>query len=325
MKKTMKLAGITASVVIGSGFATGREIKTYFTEYGNHSYLIIAVVTVLLYLGMLILLNRKPGTGKIFAVPYVFFGYVLMLAALGQLVQDYTSLPAFAGVAAGTVLTVLGLKAGFSRFTVFSGVVSPFIAVALVGMMLWTGVKPYAHTFAASDVLDISFSTVKFVGYNFLSALIILPEIGDQYSKKQKLLGTGLGVLGLALCMLAINWVFLQNYNVIESWDMPLIQAIFAGSSSVFGMVALSLLCFVMVLSLCGSAVGIARMIAPGKKEFFVGLIFALIAVPLSMLGFGPLMDYVYPVFGLLGAGLMLWIGTGVCPPACGRGTDPMR
>ncbi len=310
MKKTMELAGITATVVIGAGFATGREIKTYFTRYGNHSYIIIAVVAVLLYLGMLLLLNRKPGTGKIFAVPYVFFGYILMLAALGQLVEDYTTLPALAGIVAGTVMTVLGLLAGFDKFTVFSGILSPCVAVVLVAMLLYcnTGVRPPVAVEAA--ICDELWAVVMFVGYNFLSALIILPELGSQYTKGQKVAGCGIGVLGLVLCIAIINQVFLKNYQLVDECEMPLLQVIFQRQNEFFSVVALSLLCITMVLSLCGSSLGLARMIARGKKEFSVGLIFTLVAVPLSMFGFGRLMDNVYPLFGLLGAGLIIWFCT---------------
>lgn len=296
-------------MVIGAGFATGREIKTYFTRYGNQSYLIIAAVAVLLYGAILLLLWMPPGKGKFIAVPYVFFCYVLMLSALGKLIEDYTRLPTIIGILAGTLIAFLGLLAGFSRFTVISGVITPCIATLLVILLVKTGVRPYACNLVDFSTFELVASTVKFVGYNSLSALIVLPEIGHQYTKKEKFIGAGIGVIGFSILIFIINMIFLKNISLVENWEMPLIQAISAGGNILISMFSVSLLCVIIAFSLCGSAVGVSRMLLPGKNEFFIGLVFILLAMPLSLLGFGNLMDNVYPVLGFLGSALIIWFG----------------
>ena len=83
MSKALKLAGITASVIIGAGFATGREIKTYFTQYGVCGYLLMTAGAVLLLLGCIKLLESSKRHLRGLLMAYVFFTYILMLAALG--------------------------------------------------------------------------------------------------------------------------------------------------------------------------------------------------------------------------------------------------
>lgn len=310
MKKTMELAGITASTVIGAGFATGREVRTYFTKYGNLSYIIIAGVAVLLYCGVLLLLKSETHGGKMPAVPYVYFGYVLMLAAIGQLVKDYTGLPVVTGIFAGTVASVLGLKAGFGRFVKFSGWLTPVVAVFLVLMLLplQPGESNSIMVFQEVNPVSVFISASMFLGYNFLSAVVVIPEIKKEYSKRQKVIGAGIGILIPMVCIGIVNESFLERYVEIQNCEMPLMEAISTKGEQIFSITALSLLCSVFILSLCGSAVGLSRMLAPKHMEFKLGLIFVVMAIPLSLIGFGGLMNNIYPAFGFFGIALFIWM-----------------
>ena len=46
----MKLGFLYLSTVIGAGFATGREIRVYFTDYGFFGYVGLGISTILLIL-----------------------------------------------------------------------------------------------------------------------------------------------------------------------------------------------------------------------------------------------------------------------------------
>ena len=153
----------------------------------------------------------------------------------------------------------------------------------------------------------LSWALLLYSGYNFLSAMIVLPEIGREYTKKQKVLGCGLGIAGVFLCIFLIHNAFLECYSIAETADMPLIQLIFTLGSKKASGISLSLLTLTLLLSVCGSAVGFARMAAPGNGERKIGIFMTAAGTPLAFLGFGNLMDYVYPAFGAAG-GIMLLI-----------------
>ncbi len=314
MKKTMELAGITISVVIGAGFATGREIKTYFTKNGDQSYLIIAVVTVLLWFGAILLLNKAPSMGKIIALSFTVFNFVLMMATFSSLFAQLTGLPVIAGVFLGVAMAVLGVLAGFERFTSFTGLLCPCLAVALVVMLvLCTNVTPQRTGVSPPSWF---ISTIKFVGFNFLSALVILPEVGKRYTTKQKLLGSAVGVLVLSACIFVVNKCFLSDYSNVLQWDMPLIQAILVKCPLFIRVMSISMLLTIIVLALCNLSVGFARMVSSGEKEKAIGLLFVILAAPFSLLGFTALMDNVYPIFGIIGFSLLLWHGGHSLGPA---------
>ena len=122
MGKVLRIAGITASVIIGSGFATGNEIKKYFTQYGIWGYSMMALCVIVLFTGSVKIMGSERRPGRVVLMAYVSFTYVLMLAALGDLVQTNTMLPGWAGIVAGTAVSILGVLAGFGRFTKISGV-----------------------------------------------------------------------------------------------------------------------------------------------------------------------------------------------------------
>lgn len=314
MGKVLKIAGITASVIIGAGFATGNEIKKYFTQYGAWGYGIMALCAAVLFLGCVKLTGSGIRPGKAVLMPYVFFTYVLMLAALGDLVQKNTILPAWTGIAAGTAAAVLGVLAGFGRFTKISGILSPVIALSLTAILLFTVKCPFAsetHVYSNAAAAGPGTAVIFYCGYNFLSAVTILPDIGAECGQKQKILGCGLGLAGVFLCILVINNAFLHVSDIAEASDMPLIALIFSKGTECQNAVALSLLSLVFLLSLCSSAVSFARMAAADKNERRTGLLLTASGILPAFLGFGTLMDKVYPAFGCAGCLLLALYLTG--------------
>ena len=313
MSKVWKIAGITASVIIGAGFATGNETKKYFTQYGTWGYGMMALCLIVLFLGSVKIIGSGRRPGKTVLMAYVSFTYVLMLAALGELVQTHTWLPAWVGIAVGTVVSALGVLAGFGRFTRISGVLSPVIALSLTAMMLFSvkcSIVPETvpvHSVRVGPGLALLF----YCGYNFLSAVTVLPDVGEDCSKVQRALGCGLGLAGVFLCVFLTHNAFLQNFSVIHNADMPLIQLIFFTGTKQQSIVALSLLSLTFMLSLCGSAVSFARMAAPGKRERRAGLLLVVAGAFPAFLGFGTLMDKVYPAFGLAGCVILVLYLTG--------------
>lgn len=313
MSKVLKIAGITASVIIGSGFATGNEIKKYFTQYGAWGYGIMALCVIVLFIGSVKIMGSESRPGRFILLAYVSFTYVLMLAALGDLVQTNTVLPGWVGIVAGTAVSALGVLAGFGRFTKISGILSPVIAIGLTGLMLFT-VKcpPTTEVNITSEFLPAPWIAIVFYcGYNFLSAVTVLPDIGVECSKKQRLMGGALGLGGVFLCIFFINRVFSHTFDIVRMSPMPLIDLILLKGTKWQSMMALSLLAFIFLLSLCGSAVSFARMAALGKKERSAGLLLVAAGVFPAFLGFGTLMDKVYPMFGVAGCFLLVLYLTG--------------
>ena len=313
MSKILKIAGITASVIIGAGFATGNEIKKYFTQYGAWGYGIMALCVIVLFSGCLKITGSRARPGKAVLMTYVAFTYVLMLAALGDLVQKNTVLPAWAGIAAGTVAAVLGVLAGFGRFTKISGILTPVIAFCLTAIMLFSVKCPLISGACIQGHAAVRPGTavILYCGYNFLSAATVLPDIGGECSRKQKAWGCGLGLAAVFFCIFLINNVFLNTFDIVTESDMPLITLIFFKGTECQNAISLSLLSLIFLLSLCGSAVSFARMAAPDKSERKAGLILTASGILPAFLGFGALMDQVYPFFGWAGCVLLVLYLTG--------------
>ena len=303
MGKVLKIAGITASVIIGSGFATGNEIKKYFTQYGVWGYSMMALCAMVLFAGSVKIIGSGRRPGRIVLMAYVSFTYVLMLAALGDLVQTNTMLPGWMGIAAGTAVSVLGILAGFGRFTKISGILSPVIALSLTVIMFFSVKSPLESGVGIHIpvILSPGIAVIFYCGYNFMSAATVLPDIGESCSRKQKIFGCGLGLLIVFLCILFINIVFLNSFDTVGKSDMPLIELIFSRGTKVQCILALSLMTLIFMLSLCGSSVSFARMAAPGRNERRAGLILTAAGILPAFLGFGTLMDKVYPAFGIAG------------------------
>ena len=90
MGKVLKIAGITASVIIGSGFATGNEIKKYFTQYGVWGYSMMALCAMVLFAGVR---ERLESSN----IPKCFKGFPICLITAGLMSMAFMGFSGLVG------------------------------------------------------------------------------------------------------------------------------------------------------------------------------------------------------------------------------------
>lgn len=355
-KRSFGLACLFLSAIVGAGFATGREIMTYFARYGlpgfaglGISSLLLAAAGSRLYVlayrmetdSPLLVSRRLAGQrmGKLLAICIALFSYciyVIMLAGTSDLAGS--NLPAFQKfwprfllTAVISLLSYLVLLRGFESLAALCAVFAPVIAISLavsavLSSFCCTETAEVFHLFSAgaeqgnisgtqslSDTLlvygQMLFSAVLYAGYNTLVAASILPRAGTVIpNRRTAVLGGIFGGLLFFACGAAVYAALYHSWPDIHYAAMPLLML--AGRLGTFGKAAFpAVLGLTMILSAVAGLSGCCvSFTADRKRQKRLGVLLAAAAVPLSLIGFGSLMDILYPIFGFAGIFLLIML-----------------
>ncbi len=327
MKQILSISSVYIGLVIGAGFASGREIFEYFnipsqTAFGG---IVLAAVCfgVLSYIIMSLALRCNCNTfdsfidktahkgaplAKAFMYLFMFCGFFIMLSASGTLLQDTLNMPFGIGV-----FVLAAFCFGVFAFDM-RGIVainSILVPIMLVGMAMLcvSSILIGVPAFSAFESLksNICVSGLCYVSYNTITAGAVLVPLAAgkprQYIVRAAILSSiALGVL-IFLVWMTLNLFYEKMYSI----EMPLLElAAFHGS------LYKNLYACVLFMALCTTAIshgfGILSkfQFKRASDRIIAAAILCLAAMPFARLGFSNLIARLYSVFGYLG---LIWTG----------------
>ncbi len=337
-KEIGKVACLYLCTIIGAGFATGREIRSFFTIYGAVSFFGVLFATLLLaFLGIRSLqlvrwyhIETLPEFNTCLAGPwlggilscimsvFLYCLYVILLAGVSDLLREHFGMSPWITVAAVSVLSLIVLFSGFDKLFQLCTFAAPVIALGIAVAAILSALHPGPvlesanPAFSFQDTASMPFgwllSAVLYASYNGLLAVPILAKAESLVRRPKVAFWGGLfGALLVGGGAMLVNWSLRISDTRVENIDMPLVYL--AAQLGTLGRILFPLLVAgvmtisaVSGLSACSASVGSFC----GFRERIVGLVLAVLAVPLSSIGFGKLMDFLYPAFGV--AGILLII-----------------
>ena len=331
MKESLKIAGAFVGVIVGAGFASGRELLLMFVGFGVWG-LVGAVVSAALFtfLGMALagmgsrlhatshkdvvyaLCGRFLGSFVDLMITFFMFAVtVVMLAGGGALLEQQFGIPAIAGSVIVTLIVVAVVCLDVHKVIGMIGAATPFLILAAVGVALY-GVATRDQSFddlnqlasqQASGASHWLLGALLYVSYNIVAGVPILAIMGGAAkSEKQAVLGGILGGAILGLLMLVMSLGLLSRLDTVADLPMPMLS-IATEASPVLGLI-MAVIIFCMILN---TAVGTlysfcARLLPAGTRKFRMGSVAAgVVAFVGSLVGFISLVGQVYPLFGYLG------------------------
>lgn len=309
------------SAILGAGFATGREIMTYFACFGYMGLIGLFFSCVLIAFcgakALLIVkenniegphtLNKKIGGklgGRFLTLCcgfFSFFAYVVVLSGMKQICNE-----SLFPVVIATVCAYIVLYRGFTTMANICGVFAPLLAgiiavITLVGAFSGLG----ANVIKAEYYSSLDFMPIKiflYAGYNVLTSLCVLGRSKDLITEKRTAVFGGVSC-GIMLFISGAAILCGMVYSKISpyAYEMPVL-ALFGGKSIIIEIIVFVTLFLSAITGLTGTCVFFEEYL-PEKQ---LGVFVALAAVPLTYISFGQLLDFIYPIFGFVGIFLMI-------------------
>lgn len=332
MKKTLAAAGVFVSMMVGAGFASGRELYTFFMRYGVPGYggiiiscLILAlcgwaVMDIANRLGlrgygdfMRTVLGRPLGSVTVFIVN-IFIGVMLsvMFSGFGEALQTATGLGFTYCVMIIAALSFLTFLFDLKGIIGVSAVLAPILAVGGVFFGLYTTLTSYVPTFLSLDSMGrgLLLSALLYASYNLLTGVSVLSVLGgtlpDRKSARRAALISGavIAVMGLAFAI-PMN-IHMESLGLADlSMPMMTLAASYGPQIEFIYMVVLFAAIFTTAVSNGFAFIewlsGRLFVKKLGLPKTVVKLITTVGGAILAHIGFKTFVDKAYPFFGYVG------------------------
>ena len=300
---------LIVGMVIGSGFASGKEIAVFFSRFGYFSYIFIPFA-FLLFFGVFywILSHGKNGIEKISSSKFYSSLYILI------------SLVFTSSMFAGTKTTISTNVIPFDVVIVFFLLIF-CIYVAKNGLLVLTKINSYLIPFTifilmlcliknrgaivtfenGSFFSGILFS-ILYVVMNISTSSFVIGQLGQSMSKRSMIIVSFFASFILSILLLFINLTLLKHPESL-SYSMPLLQ-ISGGYVYVLMRIVIFVGCLTTLLSLVyTTSQNLQKLEICGVFNILISIILPFLA---SFLGFGKIVSILYPIVSVLGILLVI-------------------
>lgn len=322
------VAATYIGTVVGAGFATGKEIVTFFSQFGAIGTIGVAISCYLLILfGTKIMIisarieaySYKEFNAYLFGhkwgklVNVIIFIIVIsvtsvMLSGAGAVFQEQLGVPNQIGIVLTLVLCYLVVLNGLKGLFAINAYIVPLII--LFGLFVFISVfddQPFQLLGSIlfdklPDQLLWITSPFTYASFNIVTAMVVLVPLGKEIKDEHVLKWGGfLGGLGLFLILL-LSHLSLSVHPESFLFEIPMAEIVKQFGSMIH-------ILFLLVIygeifnTVVANVYGVTRQLSGSfqLKYKHAVLIILLIVFFISQIGYGQLLSVLYPLFGYLG------------------------
>ncbi|MFD1927637.1 hypothetical protein ACFSFY_06105 [Sporosarcina siberiensis] len=335
MKKVLKMGSAFIGIVVGAGFASGREIVQYFTSFGLLGIIGTIIATALFaYLGMTLtrlgsrmrttshkevvykISGRYLGIIVDYIIIFTLFGVgVVMIAGAGANLNQQFGLPSFLGSLILVILVLLTVMLNVEKVVAVIGSITPFLVLTVIIVAIYSLVT-MGESFTALNPIALDLETslpnwfisaINYVSFNIaVGASMAIVMGGTEEDERVAAWGGLVGGLGIGLLIVLSNLAIYSKVEEVANLSLPMLGLV-NSISPIFG-VFMAFILFGMIFNTAVSmfyAFG-ARFITIGTVKFKVFVFITLmIGFAASFVGFTDLVAIFYPTIGYLGTFLV--------------------
>lgn len=329
----IEIAALYIGIIMGAGFASGRECWQFFGVFGLSGYYgaILVMIGFVSFGLMLTYIARSKNTynlgklispfnnktfdyivGLILAVFY-FCDLIVMSAAGGSLLNQEFGISKMIGGLIITVLVIITVLGNFDRISkVFKNLVPILFAVALLMIILVINAdfRQSSHRYLEPGTMSPvwSISAIVFLAYNTLAMITMSGNSAiNARDRKNAYGGAILGGVCLGGLIIAQMVALLSDMSYTSSLDLPMLG--YSLRISKVLNVIYALILFGSVYSTgCSCYYGFTTILPENKWKPTIIIVGACFAYLLGLSGFKTLVEYLYPVQGYIGIVYLLLI-----------------
>ncbi|MBE5812523.1 MAG: hypothetical protein E7314_02570 [Clostridiales bacterium] len=310
---TLAVAFTYVGTIVGAGFASGQEIKKYFTDYGVYGIASYCIAAVLIFLlgKKIMLMCRKNNinsydklisllSGNIFGKLFDFFITIFLIgtlttmsAGMGTILNQVFSIPIWFGNLVLMLFSIIIVKKGINEISKINIFIVPILILVTI-IISGTSCDGFEVSLVKSaSAVKSLFSMILYVAYNIIMSISILPALALSANEKSIKRGTMLAGIIIAFLGLLMSFALLTNYDIIQNVEIPL--AVIADKYVGFYIVTFILEVFSTAVS---SLYGVYTRVNKKNKMLYI---ISLCAYCFSLFGFSNLVTYLYGIMGVIG------------------------
>lgn len=325
----LQVAATFVGTVVGAGFASGREIIQFFTQY--HAFGTIGAVfsgLIMTWIGTKMMIYAKrmnaysfnellirmfgEQVGSIIQALLFFITLGMtgvMLAGAGALFGEQLGLNRQLGILLALLIGIFFVFKGLRGLLFINSLVVPLLLFFVV-LTFWTN-QAGPQTFPESGQFRWMTAAFNYAAYNLSMALIVLVPMARDIDDEQVIFAGG--ILGGALLggLLLLAHLMLIGRPGIGLFEMPMAEMVrplglvmnYAFIAVIFGEI---------LTTFVGNIFGLTRQLHSVFPRFFsirlAMIVLILCTFVIGQFGYGSLIATLYPLYGALCSALFLYM-----------------
>ncbi|TCP25991.1 putative membrane protein YkvI [Scopulibacillus darangshiensis] len=335
-KLIFQVAVTYIGTIVGAGFASGKEIIQFFTQYGGlgtAGVLVSGIVftwvgtKLLIYSSRIKAYSFKELVVHIFGervgmliqwlIFFILFGTTaVMLSGAGAIFYEQLGLSKQLGIVISMLLCFLLLMKGLKGIFFINSLIVPIMFTFTIVMTVSIFFVGQGNESGHITLLLLSaggykwlFSALSYVSFNLITALAILVPLGKEIRDENVLsLGGFFGGLGFTLLLIMTHFVLL-HYNQVISYDIPIAEVI-KGFGGIIHLVFVIVIYGEIFTTFIGNIFGMTRQIQSVKPYNHIHVVIVLLGIAffISQFGYGSLISILYPFYGYLSMASLIYL-----------------
>lgn len=325
IKNILKVSFVIIGTLIGAGFASGKEIVIFFSKYGEYG--IYGIILSAALTGLIVTLslkiakeneiknnkefielitNKKEKLGCFtLAIINIFLviSFYIMMAGFAVNIKQELNIPIFIS---NIVMSIAMYKIFIKKV---DGIVklNSLIVPLLIFITFFISINNIITNGATiePEITNIKgnwiVSAILYSSYNSIILIPIVVSLREYINEKKDIIKVSM-IVTIIFILMAMGIHFLITNYGISNEELPVLN-ILGLTNSVYKEIYF----IAIIIAIFTSAVSAGYELLSGmqieNKEKYkrVAIIFCLMGIPVAYIGFGNLVTYLYPIFGLLG------------------------
>lgn len=240
-KSVYKLAAVYIGTIIGAGFATGREIVSYFTVYGEIWLFGMILAGILFSIGCWACLdityrNKIRGCNEflnhifgsklgavldVFTNIFVMVLFLAMTSASGHVIHEILGIGDFKSTVLFVLTCAIVFIIGIDGIVWVNSVLSPVIIFG--GVIIGAVLILFENKAVANIAYPMILSVFTYVSYNSITAVSVLINSVSLLNDKKDSMVVGM-IGGGAICFMGIfmGYLLFGNYDAVKNIEIPI-------------------------------------------------------------------------------------------------------
>ena len=319
----IKAVSVIIGTIIGAGFASGKEIYIFFAQYGNCG-IIGAVISSILT--AIIIYNTIKITKKLqiknnneflekitknknvkmvlenIINAFLLVSFWIMCAGFCTFFKQEFKIPIIITACINVIITYFLLMKNMDGIIKLNLLVVPIMVAIIIAISIKNFTIANLTNIPSTKNLEKAIiSSILYTSYNSITLIpiIVLLATNIKTKKENKIITFTSAIIFLALILSIYQMLNLADVN-ISKIEIPVLT-ILSKCHPIEKMVYSAAIITAILTSAISSGYGVVENIKDRKKYKKVVLAMCLAEIPVSYIGFGNLVEILYPLFGVIG------------------------
>lgn len=324
---------LLVGTMVGAGFASGKEITTFFlssNQYAILGLILSNIITAGIIYKVIRIVQKKqiqnyeelihsiiPEKAQSLATIgnhiinlFLLISFYIMVAGFATYFKQELALPMIVGILFSLIVIYIACNSNIQGITKINTILIPILILVVIHIWMQNvdnqAVESMILEEKKGNLLKACIKAILYSSYNSIILIPMVIEVAKNTKIKAKNIAIGTGIILFALGYFLTTLLFQGATTDILKKDLPVLEVVGIMEPKIQKIYGI-MIAIAIITSAISAMYGYLKNVSKTKQSYQKRLLaLSITAIPIAYIGFSNLINTLYPVFGLLGCAQIL-------------------